>query len=259
MFFDHPVFSPPFPCFTCMEILFWVVAFVAGVLGTIAAFGISSILLPVALSSFNYETALILVSLFHISGNIGRISFFNRNPDKQLIKFFGIPAVICTFAGASLVGSIDESILRVLLGLILLIYSGLGLLNHKLSFKPTRTNSIIGGSVYGFLSGLVGTGGPLRGAILLGFGLERELYIATSGVVSFMIDLTRIPVYLWKGFLQPEYYAYLPFLLIVALAGSYFSKLIVEKVPVKQFTKIVQLSILLISIKLVIEGLLTLV
>ncbi len=92
----------------------------------------------------------------------------------------------------------------------------------------------------------------------LGLGLERELYIATSGVVSFMIDLTRIPVYLWKGFLQPEYYSYLPFLLIVALAGSYFSKLIVEKVPVKRFTKIVQVSILLISIKLVIEGLLAL-
>ncbi len=242
-----------------MEILFWVTAFIAGILGTIAAFGISSILLPVALSSFNYETALILVSLFHISGNIGRITFFSRKPDWQLIKFFGIPAVICTFTGASLVDSIDESILRVLLGLILVIYSGLGLSNHKLSFKPTKLNSVIGGSVYGFLSGLVGTGGPLRGAILLGFGLERELYIATSGVVSFMIDLTRIPVYLWKGFLYPEYYSYLPFLLLVALAGSYFSKLIVERVPIKHFTKVVQLSILLISIKLVIEGILTIV
>ena len=237
-----------------MEVLFWVTAFFAGILGTIAAFGISSILLPVALGSFDYETALILVSLFHISGNIGRISFFSRNPDRKLVGFFGFPAVVCTFAGASLVGSIDEPILRVLLGLVLLIYSGLGLLNHKLSFNPTRLNSVIGGSVYGFLSGLVGTGGPLRGAILLGFGLERELYIATSGVVSFMIDLTRIPVYLWKGFLEPEFYGYLPFLLIVALAGSYTSRKIVERIPVERFTKIVQAMILLASLKLVYEG-----
>ena len=152
-----------------MKILFWITAFIAGVLGTIAAFGISSILLPVAVTVFDYETALVLVSLFHISGNIGRISFFSRNPDKQMIKFFGLPAVLCTFTGANLVGSFDESNLKILLGLTLFIYSGLGLLNHKLRFKPSKRNSVIGGSVYGFLSGLVGTGGPLRGAILMGF------------------------------------------------------------------------------------------
>lgn len=238
-----------------MNIIFWIVAFFAAVLGTIAAFGISSILIPVALNLFSYETALVLVSLFHISGNIGRISFFSRKPDKNLVLFFGLPAVLSTFLGASLVGYVDESILRLLMGVVLVVYSGLGLLDHKLKFKASKVNSLVGGSVYGFLSGLVGTGGPLRGAILIGFGLERELYIATSGVISFMIDLTRIPVYLWKGFLQPQYYSYLPFLLIVALAGSYTSKFIVKRVPVERFTKIVQASILLVSLKLVYEGL----
>jgi uncharacterized membrane protein YfcA len=131
----------------------------------------------------------------------------------------------------------------------------LGLLNHKLRFKATRFKSVLGGSIYGFFSGLVGTGGPLRGAILIGFGLQREQYIATSGVISMMIDLTRIPVYLWRGLLQPEYYWYLPILFVVALVGSYTSKFIVDRVPVKRFTKIVQIAILLVSLKLVLEGL----
>ncbi len=238
-----------------MVFVFWVVAFLAAILGTIAAFGISSILLPVALSYFDYETALILVSLFHISGNIGRISFFNRKPDRGLILSFGVPAVIFALLGSSLVGSVDESVLRVIVGLILVTYSGLGLMNHRLRFKPSTLNSVIGGSVYGFSSGLVGTGGPLRGAILIGFGLERELYIVTSGVISFMIDLTRIPVYLWRGFLTPQYYSYLPFLLIVALAGSYTSRMFVDRLPVERFTKLVQVAILLVSLKLVYEGL----
>lgn len=237
-----------------MQVLFWVVAFFAAILGTIAAFGISSILLPVALSLFDYETALVLVSLFHISGNIGRITFFSRKPDKELVVTFGIPAVLFTFIGANLVGVVDQMILKVLLGGILIIYSGLGLLNHKLKFTPSRTNSVIGGSVYGFLSGLVGTGGPLRGAILIGFGLERELYIATSGIISFMIDLTRNPVYLWRGFLRPEYYWFLPFLLIVALAGAYTSRKIVDRIPKEKFTKIIQLAILIVSLKLIYEG-----
>ena len=254
MFFFLHIFYVPFPT-KGMEIVFWITAFFAAILGTVAAFGISSILLPVALNVFDFETALVLVSLFHISGNIGRISFFSRKPDKKLIIFFGIPAVLSTFVGASFAGIMDEAFLKLVVGLVLVIYSGLGLLKHILRFKTSKINSIVGGSVYGFLSGLVGTGGPLRGAILLGFGLERELYIATSGVISFMIDLTRIPVYLWKGFLTPEFYVYLPFLLIVALAGAYTSKVVVKKIPVEKFTGIVQASILIVSLKLVYEGL----
>ncbi len=65
----------------------------------------------------------------------------------------------------------------------MIIYSVLNLLDHKLIFSPTRGNSILGGSTYGFLSGLVETGGPIRGAILTAFGLEKEEYISTSGAI----------------------------------------------------------------------------
>jgi len=238
-----------------MEILFWVTAFFSAVLGTIAAFGISSILLPVALNVFTFETALVLVSLFHISGNIGRISFFSSGVDRRLVGYFGGSAVVFTFVGASLVGYLEVNILKLLVGIILIGYSSLNLLNHKLSFSPTTRNSTLGGSVYGFLSGLVGTGGPIRAAIVTGFGLEKERYISTSGAISFLIDITRITVYLQRGFLQPEYYWYIPFLLIVALAGAYTSKKIVDHIPLSRFTKLVQMAILLVSLKLVIDGL----
>ena len=237
-----------------MEILFWVTAYFSAVLGTIAAFGISSILLPVTLNVFSYETALVLVSLFHISGNIGRIGFFRSGVDRRLVGYFGRPAIVFSFIGASFIGYMNAEFLKILVGTFLVIYSLLNLLDHKLTFNPTRGNSILGGSVYGFLSGLVGTGGPIRGAILTGFGLEKEEYISTSGVISFLIDITRIAVYLQRGFLQPEFYRYLPFLLLVALAGAYTSKKIVERIPLNRFTKLVQVAILLISLKLVVDG-----
>ncbi len=237
-----------------MEILFWVTAFFSAVLGTIAAFGISSILLPVALTVFSYETALVLVSLFHISGNIGRIGFFRSGVDRRLVGYFGGPAIVFTFIGASFIGYLNAEFLKILMGIILIIYSVLNLLDHKLTFSPTRGNSILGGSTYGFLSGLVGTGGPIRGAILTGFGLEKAEYISTSGAISFLIDITRIAVYVQRGFLQPESYWYLPFLLLVALAGAYTSKKIVERIPLSRFTKLVQVAILLISLKLVVDG-----
>ena len=61
-----------------MELLFWVTAFFAAFLGNIAAFGISSILLPVAVNIFPFELALVLTSVFHMFGNLSRIGFFRE-------------------------------------------------------------------------------------------------------------------------------------------------------------------------------------
>jgi hypothetical protein len=147
-----------------METIFWLTAFFAALLGTTASFGISSILLPVAVDTFSYDNAIALVSIFHLFGNIGRIGFFKTGVDKRLLVSFGVPAAVFTIIGACFVGLWDTSFLKQLMGFILVVYSVFNLLDFKLKLEPSTFNSVFGGSLYGFLSGLVGTGGPLRGA-----------------------------------------------------------------------------------------------
>jgi uncharacterized membrane protein YfcA len=238
-----------------MELAFWVTAYFAAVFGTLASFGISSILLPVALSTFNYETALALVSIFHLFGNLGRLSFLEKGVDKRIVALFGAPAVLSTFIGARYIGVLNVNTGKTLVGLVLLIYSSLGVLETKLRFKPSTLNTVTGGVLYGLLSGLLGTDGPIRGSILIGFGLEPELYIATSGAISLMIDLTRVPVYLWRGFLDPQYMIYIPLMFIVALLGTYSSRFLVERLDTETFSKVVYIGILVLSLKLIYEGL----
>jgi hypothetical protein len=43
---------------------------------TIAGFGSSTIFLPLALFFVDFQTALILVAISHLFGNLGRINFF---------------------------------------------------------------------------------------------------------------------------------------------------------------------------------------
>ena len=51
------------------DIIFFVAAFFSEVLGTMAGFGSSTVFLPIALFFFDFRTALILVAIFHMSGN----------------------------------------------------------------------------------------------------------------------------------------------------------------------------------------------
>ena len=238
-----------------VETVFWAAALVAALIGTIAGFGFSSILLPVALSVFQYETALALVSIFHLFGNLGRVGFYRGNLDRRLMFLFGLPAVAMTFAGAMLVSVLPKDPLRLAVGLILVAYSALGLMGRQVTVSPTASRSVLGGGVYGFSSGLVGTGGPIRGAFLSAFGLDSGTYIATSGAISLLVDLTRVPVYLLSGFLTPDYYLYVPALLAVALVGSSLSSVLVGRIPAPRFRVIINVAIMLVSLRLVAEAL----
>ncbi|MBI2451616.1 sulfite exporter TauE/SafE family protein [Candidatus Pacearchaeota archaeon] len=237
------------------EILFFIFAFLAEVIGTMAGFGSSTIFLPIALFFVDFKIALVLVALLHIFGNMGRITFFRHGLNWRLILLFGIPSVILAVIGALLVNYTSNAILKLALGVFLLSYSIVFLLKPDLKFKPKTQNAIIGGSLSGFLAGLIGTGGALRGAFLTAFNLKKEVYIATAAVIALAVDVTRIPIYFGSGFLSNEYYYYLPLLFIVAILGSYAGKKIVNKIQQKSFRKLVLVLIGLVSLKFIYDSL----
>lgn len=169
-----------------MDVLFFLSAFAAEVIGTIVGFGSSTIFLPLTLLFFDFKTALVLVAFFHIAGNtgntgnIGRISFFKQGLDKGLLIKFGIPSVTLTFIGALLVSFFPQDALKGILGAFLIVYAMYSLWKEDFHIKTSTITAIVGGGLSGFLAGLIGTGGALRGAFLTGFGLPKERYIATA-------------------------------------------------------------------------------
>jgi uncharacterized membrane protein YfcA len=93
------------------EISFFISAFISEIIGTVAGFGSSTIFLPIALFFVNFKTALVLVAIFHLFGNLGRINFFRHGLDRKIIITFGIPSILLSFLGASLVGILSQDVL----------------------------------------------------------------------------------------------------------------------------------------------------
>jgi len=236
------------------EALFFVSAFFAEVAGAIAGFGSSTMLLPIALFFFDFRIALVLVAFSHLSGGVGRILFFRRSFDKRLLLVFGVPSVVLTVAGALLVSYVPQSWLKIVLGAFLIAYAVLSLWKQELSVPASSRNAAVGGGLSGFFAGLIGTGGVLRGAFLTAFSLEKSVYIATAAVVSVAVDVTRIPVYVASGFLEPQFYITVLILAVLAIPGAFVGNRIVKHIPQSAFRKIVLAAIILVSIKLVYDG-----
>src|SRR3712207_9338455 len=86
---------------------------------------------------------------------------------------------------------------------------------------PANTSTFIaGGSVTGFITALVGTGGALRATLLQGFNIEKIKYIATAATIALATDATRIPVYISQGFLtEQQYFIHIPILFEIGRAS----------------------------------------
>jgi uncharacterized membrane protein YfcA len=136
-------------------LLFFLIAFISEVIGAIAGFGSSTIFLPLALFFVDFKTALILVAISHLIGNIGRINFFRHGLDKKMIITFGIPSILLSFLGASLVGILPQSILQIILGIFLIAFSVLFLLKPSLKFATNTRTTITDGGISGFITGIV--------------------------------------------------------------------------------------------------------
>lgn len=232
-------------------IFFFAAAFFAEIAGTMAGFGSSTVFLPLALFFVDFKTALVLVAFLHISGNLGRLAFFRSGIDKKLIFLFGIPSVLFTVLGASLVNYVSQDALKAALGGFLVVFAAGSFWKPGFVFPANNLNAFIGGSASGFLAGLIGTGGALRGAFLTAFGLEKGAYIATAAAIALAVDATRIPVYFAGGFLDARYYWYAPVLFAAAVAGSFIGWRIVGVMPQRVFRNVVLSVLAVIGIKFV--------
>ena len=112
----------------------------------------------------------------------------------------------------------------------------------------TNLNAISAGGIAGFLAGLIGTGGALRGLALAAFNLEKGVFVATSAGIDSGVDFSRMLIYLRNGYLAQNSFTYIVGLLVVAFAGSYLGKLALGHIDPKYFRQIVLGLVLLIGV-----------
>jgi uncharacterized membrane protein YfcA len=229
-------------------ILFASLALIAEILGTIGGFGSSLFFVPIAGYFLDFHSVLGITALFHISSNLTKIYFFKKGVDWKLIFQIGIPSVLFVIIGAFLSKSFDSVILEIILAIFLILFSSLFLAKQKLVIPPNKINNISGGILSGFLAGLVGTGGSVRGIVLAAYNLKMEVFIATSAVIDLAIDSSRAVVYTINGYVHWHDLYLIPVLLVVSIIGTWIGKMLLTKISEERFRNIVLFLILFTGI-----------
>ena len=233
------------------NILFLIISYLAAVAATLAGFGSSTLLIPVAIHFMDIKTAVFIVAIFHLFNNLFKIRIFKKSIDFNTFLLFGFPSIILAFTGAMLISYLPVNIIKKILAAFLIVYSIYSLIKPKFALKKSRINAVVGGGLSGLLAGLMGLGGAIRSSFLIAFNFPKEVYVATSAMIAVVIDLTRIPTYLFTKTVQESfYYILIPFLIGSAYLGVKTGKILLKRIKQDTFRRIVAIAILLVGIKI---------
>ena len=177
-----------------------------------SGFGLGTMLLPVFALFFPVEMAVVATALVHGANNVFKVSLLGRHADREVVLKFGLPAIAAAVLGALALGwfAQSESALtiemnedplfritpvKLIIGLMMIGFALFELLPRFRSMKFERRYLSLGGALSGFFGGLSGHQGALRSAFLAKSGLTTEGFVGSNAVIGFLVDLTRISVY----------------------------------------------------------------
>lgn len=234
-------------------LLFFLLTLLSEILGTIGGFGSSVFFVSLGQFFYSFQTVLALTGILHVFSNTTKIILFRKSIDWKLVLWLGVSSVVLAIIGALLTNWVSLVYAKLVLGLFLVTLSLVLFLKPLTKIAPTLFNSIFGGALAGFLAGLIGTGGAIRGVVLTAFSLEKNLFVGTSAAIDFGVDLSRMLIYLDSGFLDKSYYWSIPSLFVGAVLGSYLGKRILNKISQEAFRKIILGLILAIGFSLIVN------
>ena len=209
--------------------LFLFLALLSEIIGTVSGFGSSILFVPLASLFFDFKTVLGITAVFHVFSNLSKIALFRKGIEKSIALQLGIPAVVAVLIGAFLTTFLPTQEIELLMNVVVLGLAIYLLTHFNQTLEQSRSNLVTGGLASGFLAGIAGTGGAIRGITLAAFSLPKDTFVATSALIDLGVDFSRAVVYVGYGYFAKEYLVLVPFLIGISIVGSYIGKLLLKQ------------------------------
>lgn len=233
--------------------LLFFAAFGAAAVSGAAGFGGALLLLPLLVLAVGATQAVPLLTVVQLIGNLSRIVFgFGQIRWKPVSLFLAGAVPLSVLGALSFVQLPKDAVTRIIGAAIILFIT----LKHFgfINIKMNTALLVLGGAAVGFLSGLVGSAGPLGAAFFLSLGLPPVAYISSEAVTALVIHGVKTAVYRRYIFPGEEFWNLALLLGVAMIFGTWSARKMIERMSREKFQRFVTVLMLLIAVYMIIHG-----
>jgi uncharacterized membrane protein YfcA len=221
-----------------------------------AGLGVLSLPLMASQSSIHEALAILLPLLIAI--DLVGLRRFVKNADWRILKIVLLPALFGMLLGYLFFSAITPKILSLSIGIFTLLFLIQSLVMSRLNLKGAKPFPWLGrlmGGVSGFTSFVAHIGGPPITIYMLREKVAPMVYTSTLGIFFTVINFGKIAPYAYLDLLNLNQLATSILLLPLVPVGVYLGFYLAGKISAKWYYIIVQIFLLIASIKLIADGL----
>lgn len=235
-----------------LSIGFFVVAFIACAIASVAGFGTATMTIPFLAMIVGLKAAIPLIATFHGISGFWRLVQLRQSVNVRLMLLYGIPSVITAWLGARLFLTVSVEAIGLGVGIFLILWAIYSFVTPGKTMPEKPWILVIGGCISGFTAGLIGLGGAIRGAFLISTKIKKEVFIATSSAIALITDISRVTTYVVQGSIEPQYYWYIPVFFVVGFLGSWVGvRQVLKRLPELVVKRVVYVVLVLVSINFI--------
>lgn len=219
--------------------------FASALLQGLSGFGFSILAVPLITLVLSPKVTVPILLIYSMIINIAVIYSSRKHLDFSRIWILLIFGIIGIPIGTKLLLIVNEDLLKLFIGLLILGFGLLLLKGFRKSFKNEKLSMIPIGIVSGILGGSISISGPPLIIFLSNQNVDKQTFRASLALYFFLLNIFTLPVYIYNGLITSEVISYSlkfsPGLIIGVILGNLFSHKIKEE-HFKKFT----LSLLII-------------
>src|SRR2546421_11136568 len=167
------------------------VGLVAGTISGIVGTGSSIMLMPVLIYQYGPKQAVPIMAVAAVMANPSRILAWWREVDWRACAAYSVTGIPAAALGARTLLALPSHAVDIAIGVFLIAMVPVRhwLARHEL--KANLWHLAIGGALIGYLTGIVGSPGPLSVPLLLFYGLTKGAFLATEAASSLGLYLSK--------------------------------------------------------------------
>lgn len=222
-----------------------VVAFIASLIGGIAGYG-TGILMPLVLVPIAGPEAVVpIIGITALFTNSSRSVAFRNDIDVPRFAIMALAAIPTAALGAYGFTLLSGRGAALLIGATLIASVPLRKVMQRAGLTLERTGLIVGAILYGLLAGGTTGSGVVLISLLMASGLRGAAVIATDAVISIVIGIVKVSVLGIAGAVDARIIAFALLIGLVTVPGAFAAKALVDRMPVRLHTAILDLVVVI--------------